>query len=171
MLQGADRVNDELEVGFDARFERRWMWAERGGRLFMLAFVAAGLSGLLGRGPFSHRTSTVPGAALAVDYEPIMRAQTQTQITLHIRNETALPTVQVFVSTQLVEPMGLSRILPQPLAEQAAGMGMNLTFAMPPGTQDGHVRLIVQPAGVGWVDETAQLAGHPAVHWTQLALP
>ena len=171
MLQGADRVNDEFEVGYDERFERRWVWAERGGRLVMLLFVAAGLAGLLGRGPFSHRSSTVPGAALAVDYEPVTRVQTDTQITLHIRNDTILPTVQVFVSTQLVEPMGLQRILPQPSAEQARGDGMNLTFAMPPGTQDGHVRLIVQPAGVGQVRQTAQLAGHPAVHWTQLALP
>ena len=137
----------------------------------MLLFVAAGLAGVLGRGLFSHRTSTIAGASLSVDCEPVTRVQTDTQITLHIGNETASPTVRVFVSTQLVEPMGLQRILPQPVAEQAAGGSMNLTFAVPPGTQDGHVRLIVQPAGIGPVPETAQLAGHPAVHWTQLALP
>ena len=170
-LQGADRVNGELEVGFDERFERHWLWAERAGRVFMVLFVAAGLAGLLGRGPFSHRTSTVPGADLAVDYEPITRVQTSTQITLHVRNDTANPTVKITVSTQLVEPMGLERILPQPVSEQTEGDGMTLTFAVPPGTQDGHIRFIVQPAGIGPVRLSANIAGHPAVHWTQMALP
>ncbi len=170
-LQGADRVNSEFEVGYDESFERRWVWAERAGRIVMIVFVAAGLAGLLGRGPFSHRTSTIPGAGLAVDYEPITRVQTDTQITLHVRNESAAPMVRILVSTQLVEPMGLERILPQPLAEAAEGDGMALTFAMPPGTRDGHIRFMVQPAGIGAVPLTAQLEGHPAVHWSQLALP
>ena len=170
-LQGADRVNGEFEVGYDERFEHRWLLAERAGRVFMILFVAAGLAGLLGRGPLSHRTSTVVGADLAVDYEPITRVQTDTQITLHVRNDSADPTLRIMVSTQLVEPMGLQRILPQPVAEQTEGRGMALTFVVPPGTKDGHIRFMVQPAGIGPVPLTAQLAGHPAVHWTQLALP
>ena len=48
-LQGADRVNGELEVGFDERFERHWEWAERAGRLCMILFVAVGLAGVFGR--------------------------------------------------------------------------------------------------------------------------
>ena len=171
MLQGADRVNGEFEVGFDERFENRWVWAERAGRVFMVLFVAAGLVGLLGRGPLSHRTSTVPGADLAVDYEPITRVQTDTQITLHVRNDGDSPMMKILVSTQLVEPMGLQRILPQPAAEATEGNGMALTFEVPPGTKDGHIRFIVQPAGIGPVPLTAQVTGHPAVHWTQLALP
>ena len=79
--------------------------------------------------------------------------------------------MKILVSTQMVEPMGLQRILPQPVLEQTEGNGMALTFAVPPGTKDGHIRFIVQPAGIGPVPLTAQIAGHPAVHWTQLALP
>ncbi len=170
-LQGADRVNDELEVGYNERFEQRWVWAERAGRLFMILFVAAGLTGLFGRGPLSHHSRTVPGANLSVDYEPVTRVQTGTQVTLHVRNDSDSPVMKILVSTQLVEPMGLERILPQPAAESAEGDGMALTFEVPPGTKDGHIRLMLQPAGIGPVPLSAQIAGHPAVHWTQVTLP
>ena len=170
-LQGADRVNGELEVGYDARFEGRWAWAERAGRLVMVLFVSAGVAGLFGRGPLSHHTNTVPGADMSVDYEPITRVQTDTQITLHVRNDSDSPVMKVLVSTQLVEPMGLQRILPQPQAEAVQGNGLALSFEVPPGTKDGHIRFVVQPAGVGPVPLSAQIVGHPAVHWTQLALP
>src|ERR1700712_514997 len=85
-MQGADRINDELEVGFDHIFEARWLWAERVGRVVMLLFVAAGIGGLLGRGPYSHETTTVPMSDLSVDFEPIARSQTGTQVTLHLQN-------------------------------------------------------------------------------------
>ena len=49
-MRGADAVNDELEVGFDERFEHRWVWAERAGRVVMVLFVGAALFGLLGHG-------------------------------------------------------------------------------------------------------------------------
>jgi hypothetical protein len=29
-IEGAERVDDELEIGFDDRFERRWHYAEPG---------------------------------------------------------------------------------------------------------------------------------------------
>ena len=169
--RGADRVNDELEVGYDQRFERRWAWAERVGRVVMVVFVGAALAGLFGRGPFSHRTTTVTGSALAVDYEPVARVQTGTQVTLHLLNDRQSPTVDVFVSTQIVEPMGLRYILPQPVAERPDGLGMVLTLAMPPGRVDNAVRLLLQPAGIGLVSETARLAGHKPVTWRQLVLP
>jgi hypothetical protein len=169
--RGADPVNDELEVGFDQRFERGWALAERIGRLLMIAFVAAALGGFLGRGPFSHRTTSQPGSSLSVDYEPVARVQTATQITFHIDNDTAASTARLFIDTRLVEPMGLQRILPQPLAEQTAGGGLVLTLAVPAGTRDAHVRLIVQPAGIGIVHLSAHLQDRPALHWTQIIVP
>ncbi len=48
-MQGADRVNDELEVGFDEKFERQWLWGQRAGRIVMVVITAAGIAGLWGR--------------------------------------------------------------------------------------------------------------------------
>ncbi len=169
--RGADPVNGELEVGYDQRFERAWAWAEQVGRVVMVCFVGAAMAGLFGRGPFSHRTTTVQGSGLAVDYEPVARVQTGTQVTFHLLADRRSPTVDLFIGTTLIEPMTLKYILPQPVAERSEGGGLVLTMATPADRVDNTVRLMVQPAGIGVVAETAHLAGHPPVTWRQLVLP
>ena len=170
-MQGADRINEELEVGFDETFESRWLRAEQAGRVIMVAFVAASVAGLFGRGPYSHRTERLADSALAVDFEPIARSQTGTQVTFHLKNATDAPTLNLFIGTNVVEPMGLQRILPQPVSTQAVQDGLLLTVAVPPGTHDATLRLMLQPVGVGPNEFVARLQGHDALHWTQLVVP
>ena len=171
-MQGADLVNGELEVGFDQTFERRWHRAEQVGRVVMVLFVAAGLAGLFGRGPYSHRTDKTPDSSLAVDFEPIARSQTGTQVTFHFDNLTDTSTRKLFISAHVVEPMGLQQILPQPVNTQALKDGLLLTFGVPPGTHNAVVRLMLQPSGsVGLEHLMARLEGHPALPWTQLIVP
>jgi hypothetical protein len=170
-MQGADRINEELEVGFDQTFERSWLRAEQVGRIVMVLFVAAGIAGLLGRGPYSHQTVTIADRTLAVDFEPVARSQTGTQVTFHLRNDTDRPTMNLFIGTGIVEPMGLQRILPQPLDTQAVQGGLLLKVTVPPGTRDAAVRVMLQPVGIGPKDLVARLDGHPALHWTQFVVP
>ena len=170
-MQGADRINDEFEVGFDEKFERGWVRAEIVGRVVMVAFVVAGLAGLFGRGPFSHRTERSDASALAVDFEPIARSQAPTQVTFHIANPTDAPTVDLFIGTNTVEPMGLQRIEPEPVATKAVKDGLVLSLAIPPGTQDSEIRLMLQPAVIGENELIAQLAGHDPIRWTQFVMP
>ncbi len=137
----------------------------------MVLFAAAGLAGLLGRGPFSHRTESSPGTGLSVDFEPIARAQTGTQITLHLDNLSPDPTVSVFVGTNIVEPMGLQRILPEPVVVKEVADGMILTIAIPPDTRGAEVRFMVQPVSLGPNELIARLEGHPPQRWTQFVVP
>jgi hypothetical protein len=48
----------------------------------MVVAVVAGLLGLLGRGPYSHRALTDVSGRIAIDYEPVARNGTATQITV-----------------------------------------------------------------------------------------
>ena len=171
-MQGADLVNDELEVGFDETFERRWHHAEQIGRVVMVLFVIAGLGGFLGVGPYSHRTAKAPDASLAVDFEPVARSQNGTQVTLHFDNLTTAPTQTLFVGTRIVEPMGLRQIEPQPVGTQALKDGLLMTFDAAPGTRGAIVRLMLQPSGIiGLQRLTARLGSHAALDWTQLVVP
>lgn len=170
-MRGADPVNDEFEVGFNQTFEQRWFRAERIGRFIMVAFVAAGFVGLFGRGPFSHRTKSMPDSGLTVDFEPIAQSQTGTQVTFHVANAASTPTMELLIGSRLVEPMGLQRILPQPVRTQAVQDGLLLTVAVPPGTGDAAIRLMLMPVGSGPKHLTARLTGHAPLHWTQLVVP
>ena len=170
-MQGADKVNDELEVGYDEKFERSWSRAERSGYLVMLVLVAAMLAGLFGRGPFSHRTEKSAASGLAVDFEPIARSQCDTQVTFHIDNDTDATTMDLFLDSHLVEPLGLHQILPEPVVSQTASDGLRVTIAVPPHSHDTKLRLMLQPSIVGPVHLVAHLQGHEVLRWTQFIMP
>lgn len=165
-MQGADRVNDELEVGFNQTFERRWSRAARGGYAVMALLAAAGLAGLFGRGPYSHRSAGNAASGMIVDFEPIARSQTPTQVTFHLDNPTGSPTLRLFLDNQVVEPMGLTRILPEPVRTDAVTNGLALTVAVPPDTRNAELRIVLEPTGIGPEHLVAQLDGHPPLRWT-----
>ena len=170
-MQGADKVNGELEVGFDEAFEKRWRRAEQAGRIVMVVFVVASLIGLLGRGPYSHQTKKLDDLSLAVDFEPVARSQTGTQVTFHLKNSTDQPTLNLFIGSKMIEPMGLQRILPQPVTTQAVPGGLLLAIAVPPQTGDASLRLVLMPVDIGRTELVARLQGHASLHWTQVVVP
>ncbi len=170
-LRGADRVNDELEVGYDEPFERRFHRAELAGRAFLVLVVALALSGLLGRGPFSHETVRTPGGGPSVDYEPVARYDTPTQVTLHLHPAPGQDTTTVAIDTGFIEPMGLTALQPTPLASVAHDGGLSLTFGVRPGPADTLVRLQLKPSVVGPVSLRATVDDAPPLEWTQVILP
>lgn len=149
-LRGADAVHGgELEVGYNEPFERAWRRAEQVGRVVMLLVVIAGMAGLMGKGPFSHRTSATASGALAADREPITRYGTGTTVTLHLDTTKFAPDHDwtVHLNHAFVEPMGLQQITPMPLRQAAEGGGVALTFVLGPGERDAMVRLMLKPSG------------------------
>lgn len=169
-MQQVELVNDEFEVGFNSRFERRWYRAELAGRVVMLLVVGAALCGLLGNGPFSHRTQMATDGSIAVDYEPVARHSTSTQITVHLHPPAGAATVDLLLSHRFVEPMGLLRTEPRAIREQTDGGGLRLTFGVAPG-ESQLVRIIAEPNQVGDIALTAQMAGGDQVAWSQFILP
>jgi hypothetical protein len=167
---GASRVNDEFEVGYNSRFEKRWYLAEQVGRLVMLTVVVAGLLGLLGRGPFSHRTHEAPGLLFAVDFEPIARWDTPTQVTLHLRPPVGADQVSVDFTTRLIEPMGMSEVWPKPLRSETTPDGLRMTFGVTQRPGDMLVRISGKPHAIGRVPLWAEIGG-TRLDWGQFVLP
>lgn len=170
-MQGADRVNDELEVGFDETFETRWSRIERVGHVVLSLLVAAGPSGLLGHGRLSHRTTRSVASGLAIDYEPIARSQTDTQVTFRLDNPTDAGTMDLFVGSRVIEPMGLHQILPEPVRTQAVADGMMLTVAVPPHSRGARLRVMLMPSTLGPEHLLARLDGRPPLGWSQFVMP
>ena len=172
-LRGADAIHGgELEVGFDERFERSWRRAQHVGWAAMLLVVAAGLAGLMGKGPFSHHTSVTADKALAADHEPVARYGTATTVTLHLDMAKFAPGRDwtVHLNSAWVEPMGLQQITPQPLRQAADGGGVALSFAFEPDEPDALIRLALKPSNVGLAHLTARI-GPEFVEWNLLVLP
>ena len=168
-LRGADPVNGELEVGYNHHFERRWHGYELLGRAVLVLVTAAGLAGLLGSGPYSHRT--IEAGGLAVDFEPIARWNTPTQVTVHIRPTDAMATADLRLDSNFVEPMGLQGSVPTGLAEAADGRGFILSVAIAPGAKEALVRLHARPTQMGPIHLAVRLGDAQPLRWTQYVLP
>jgi hypothetical protein len=177
VLRGADPINDELEVGFNAAFEARWHWFELVGRLVLAAVVAAGLAGILGSGPYSHRRDCPRGGSItAIDFEPIARFGTPTQITFHIRPGTGAVvsgghSVLLTLSTAFVEPFGLQQTQPAALRVSASRGDLALTVLTQDTGQDALVRVTGKPSQVGPLRLTARIGAEAPVTITQFVLP
>nr|WP_321986067.1 hypothetical protein [uncultured Lichenicoccus sp.] len=140
--------------------------------LLMLGFVLAAAAGLLGNGPLDHCTGYAASGPLHVDYEAAVRYGTGTQITFHLRAESAgADTARLFVGSGFVEPFGLQRITPQPVRSEATHGGMALSFPMPSGASDVLVRMTAEPASIGPVGLLARDEHGVELRWTQWVPP
>jgi hypothetical protein len=134
----------------------------------------AGLAGLMGRGPFSHRTSATASGALAVDREPLVHYGTGTQVTLHIDPAKIGPDAAgdwvVHLNKVFVEPMGAQRVTPQPIRAISDGAGLALTFQLNPADHDDLVRIMLNPTEAGPQHLVVRVGGEQLA-WTQWVLP
>jgi hypothetical protein len=173
-----DAIDDELEIGFDQKFEKKWRKLEIGSHAVMVLFVLAALVGVFGRGPFSHRTHKTSDGRLAIDFEPLARWGTTTQLTVHLSSpkggtadQPSAVQARVFVSNEIVEPLGLQQVVPQPNATEAIGGGAVYNFAIPPGRNSAMVRFVLKPSTVGLVTAEVREVDGESLFWTQMVLP
>jgi hypothetical protein len=173
-LRGAAPVNDDLEVGYDEAFETRWRHTQFVSHGCMVILVVAAAAGVFGRGPLSHRTLLSTDARLMVDFEPLARYGTSTQITLYLSSdvwgEGQSGTAHVVLNSALIEPMGLQQVIPEPASSAAVAGGTALVFNVPEEKSPVAVRFVVKPNNVGPIRLEARQGG-TRLGWTQFVLP
>ena len=170
-MRGADTVNDEFEVGFNQHFEAAWYRAALVGRMLMIGFVVCAGFGLLGRGPYSHRSVTSEQGDMRIDYEPIARHSTATMLTVHLQNHTDTEQpLQLTLDQHVIEPMGYQRATPLPDSTSAGDAGIRLGFMEQPHQNDVLIRFNMAPSVVGLIP--LQITnGHDTARWTMLVVP
>ena len=165
-------INNEVEVGYDDRFEHRWRYISLVGRAVMLLVVLAAMAGLLGQGPYSHHSVASASGRLKVDYEPVARFGNVTQITLHLRPVSCDRGMTIRLNGNFIEPMGLQTELPLPFSSLPLADGMLLHFNLDPSRcQDAMVRVFAKPSGIGPIALQAQLDSDPALGWRAFIVP
>ena len=167
-----DSINDEIQVGYDARFEQRWRIVEIAGRIVMLLVVGAALFGLLGRGPYSHRSTSSAASGLTMDFEPVTRFGVQSMLTLHLHPLSCGDGATIWLSNKFIEPMGLLRTTPLASSTTPRPDGIALHFPLDPRhCQGAEVRLFAEPSGIGFLTLQARLDHRAILPATLFVVP
>jgi len=164
------KVDDEIAVGEDLDFQRRWWRFEKVLWTVFLMVIVCDLAGLFGRGWLAKAEASTPDKALTVEYERIERANTPSTMTLRfgpaaIRNGH----LQFHVSDAVVHDLGAQRIAPQP-STSTPGQG-GISYVIPVTAAPAGVQIQLQPAVPGRYTFKIQLADVPPITRRVLVLP
>lgn len=161
----------EIEAGFYPAFEKRWRVAEIVGRVAMVAFIAANVLGLFGRGLFSERSRANDDGTIAIRYEPVVRFGASTDVVLDTRVPSGGDKVAVTMAKELTDLMGLEKITPTPSVWQVGDGGTRLEFPVLKGAGRVEIRFSGAPTFRGTVHLWARLDKGETVAWSQYSVP
>jgi len=164
------KVNDELAVGADLKFQRRWWFFERCVWVLFLLIVIADLLGCFGRGYFSHAAQKGPAGVMDIQYERIERFSTPSILTVHFGpNAVRDGQIKLWASGSLVKPLGNQRVIPAPSSSVLENGGVLYTF--PASPHPSSVEFALEPATFGAFPLTLQVPGTDAVNLKIYVMP
>ena len=153
------KVNDELAVGSDLEFQRRWESLENVIWIFLAIFLLLSLLGFFGRGPMANVKVKAPDGSMEVQYERFERFSTPSVLTVRIA-PTAIHNgaVKLWVGEALVKPLGNQRVIPQPDRSQVGNGGVQYTF--PASQGQASIEFQLQPSKIVKTELKLRIPGY-----------
>ena len=156
------KINNELAVGEDLEFQRKWWKVERGIWIFFLLLIIADLLGAFGRGWLAKAHRIAADKSLDVTYERVERFNTPSILRVSLS-----PTIaqngkaQLWVSESLVKELGNQRVVPQP--EQSIVGQNGILYTFPVSGPQMTLEFALTPPSVGSNKISFQAPGHERV--------
>jgi hypothetical protein len=164
------KIDGEIAVGEDIRFQRRWWVFERVIWTVFVLVIICDAAGLFGHGWLSKAKASVPDGSVTVEYERVERSSTPSSMFLHLGTGAMHDgQVRVFISDSIVKDLGAIRIAPQP-AVSAVGHG-GITYTFPTTASPAEIEIQLQPNAPGKETFRIQVEGKPAIIRSVLVLP
>lgn len=163
-------INNEVAVGEDLDFQRRWWSFEKGIWIFFALLVVLDLLGAFGRGPLAKAHVESADGSIKVDYERIERFLSPSILTVNFGHQVIHDgKAQLWVSESLVKRLGNQRVVPQPSTSQVGDNGILYTFE---ATQTpASVEFALQPGSPGAAELKMQVPGKSPVSMKVYILP
>lgn len=142
------KVDDEIAVGEDLDFQRKWWRFERRVWIAFTALIILALAGVFGRGPLAKASIHAGDGSMSLSYDRIQRTGTPSVL----RVELDKPPVQngeihILASESIARELGAQRIIPQPQSTMIGEGGYTYTF--PVSTLPAAIELALEPTGPG----------------------
>ncbi len=164
------KVNDEVAVGEDLEFQRKWWRFEKGVWVVFTLILVLDLAGVFGRGWLAKQERKAADGSIDVKYERIERTSTPSIITIHF-GDSAIRDGQaaLFVSNSLVTELAAQRIVPAPKTTVIGDGG--LTYVFPASRTPASVEIALEPTGPGLRHFVLQVPGSDAVRADVVVMP
>jgi len=148
VIDSVPKVNQEVAVGEDLEFQRKWWAFEKVVWTFFGVVLLLTMLGAFGRGWLAHAQKKSPDGALTLKYDRIQRTGTPSDFTFQFGPEAVRNRqIRLFMSESVISKLGAQRISPQP-AQSVLGDG-GITYSFPVQGQAASVVVSVQPSGPG----------------------
>jgi hypothetical protein len=142
------KVNNEIAVGSDLEFQRKWWRFTHGMWIVFAGIVIADLLGCFGRGPLANAQVRTSDGTMDVKYERVERFSTPSILRIQFgQNAVHDGKIQLWVDDALLKPLGNQRVIPQPAASVVDHGGILYTF--PATGLPATVEFALEPAAPG----------------------
>lgn len=153
------KINDEVAVGEDLKFQNKWWHFERGAWICFAALVVMDLLGVFGRGPVAKAHFETADHSMDIHYERIERFSTPSILRVSfgpgaIQNGKVL----LWAGDSLVKKLGNQRVVPQPLDSKVGNGGILYTFSA--AGLPAEIEFALSPSSPGSADIELQVPGH-----------
>jgi hypothetical protein len=164
------KVNNEVAVGEDVEFQRRWWKFEKIIWIVFILTVVLDLAGVFGRGPLAKAHKVTIDDAMDVSYERIERTGTPSILIVRF-GETAIRNQQsqLWANEDLVTKLGNRQIAPQP-ATSVVGQG-GILYTFPATMLPASAVFSLQPSAPGFYQLTLRASNSSELHFNILVMP
>lgn len=163
------KVNDEVAVGEDLKFQHAWWRFERIVWFVFLLIILCDIAGVFGRGPVAK--ARMSNSALQVAYERVGRYGTPSIVDVALEPSAVQSDgkYHLFVSKSLVDELGMERVVPSPESTAIGAGGLTYTFPAVPG--QASVKFALQPSKPGVFRFFVQSPGATPLEARVLVMP
>jgi hypothetical protein len=142
------KVDDEIAIGSDLAFQRKWWRFERAVWMVFTIIIVMDLLGFFGRGYFAKVQMRANDGTLLLKYERIERYSAPSIMTVQF-GPAAIHDgrVQLWVNESVVKALGNQRIIPEPASSVIGQSGILYTF---PATRNAaSAEFALEPTAIG----------------------
>jgi hypothetical protein len=161
---------EELELETNEAFQRNEWRIQRVGWIVWTLAIIAGLIGLLGSGPMSHKEISAADGSLTIDYDRYLHYHHPTQLTLSVR-QIATDELRIKFGRALLDRLQVERIEPEPLQAELTNDGVIYTFMQKASSENVKVVFHVDYEHFGTSRGSIEVVGHEPVTLEQFVYP
>ena len=161
---------EDLELETDESFQSNEWRIQRVGWVVWSLVIIAGIIGLLGSGPLSHKEIVAADRSLTVAYDRYLHYHHPTQLTLSV-GEIADDELRIKFNRELLDQLQVERIEPQPTKAELTDDGVIYTFLKKSSSQNAKVIFHVDYEHFGAHHGTVEVVGHQPLTVNQFVYP